>query len=137
MKSLISLNIAHSGCTQAISCHLNTLSPSLSAPAHTSHPCHHHISTSRHPIIHTFTIQMSKPPQSAPASPPQPCSEHLEDCTNPHCTFCPSTALTHPSPHHMLCSLQTADFQPSSPMFQSHKFNTLCISCPLSFAVYC
>ena len=34
--------------------------PSLSAPAHTSYLCHHHIFTGRHPIIHTFAFQMSE-----------------------------------------------------------------------------
>ena len=43
----------------------HTHSPSLPASVHTSHPCQHHISTCRHPIIHTFTLQMTKPPQSA------------------------------------------------------------------------
>ena len=70
--------------TQATSCHLSHTLP-LILPAHTSHPSHHHICTDRHPIIHTFTLRMSKPPQSA--------TPHPEDCTNPHCTFCPSTTL--------------------------------------------
>ena len=42
MKSLhISLNTAHSGYI---------------------YPCHLHISTGRHPIVHTLTLQMPKPP---------------------------------------------------------------------------
>ena len=43
----------------------HTLSPSLPAPAHTSHPCCYQISTGRHPFIHTFMLQVSKPPRSA------------------------------------------------------------------------
>ena len=51
----ISLNIAHSGCNQAISCHLSHTLPSLPVlSARISCPRHHHISTGRHPIIYTF-----------------------------------------------------------------------------------
>ena len=50
--------------TQLIHIILHTFSPSLPIPACTSHPCHHHISTDRHPIISTLTFQMPKPPQS-------------------------------------------------------------------------
>ena len=34
----------------------HTFSPSLPAPIRTSHPCHHHISTGRHPIIPALTF---------------------------------------------------------------------------------
>ena len=44
--------------TQLIHIILHTLSPSL--PTLTSHPCHHHISTDRHPIISTLTFHMPK-----------------------------------------------------------------------------
>ena len=72
--------------TKLIRIILYTFSPSLSAPTHTSHPCHHHISTGRHPIISTLMFLMLKPPQSIMPhqSPPQPCSEHPKDCTRPH-----------------------------------------------------
>ena len=36
----------------------HTFSPSLPAPTRTSHPCHHHISTGRHPIISILTLHM-------------------------------------------------------------------------------
>ena len=37
--------------TQLIHIILHTFSPGLPAPTHTSHPCHHHISTGQHPIF--------------------------------------------------------------------------------------
>ena len=63
-----SMNIAHSGCKPS-----NFMSSfkhppyilSLHALAHRSHIHHYHIFTSKHPIIHTFMLQMSNPPQSA------------------------------------------------------------------------
>ena len=42
----------------------NTLFPCLPTPAPTSRPLHHQSSASRHPIIHTLGLQMSKPSQS-------------------------------------------------------------------------
>ena len=45
--------------TQLIHIILHTFSPSLPAPTRTSHPCHHHISTSWHPIISTLTFHIS------------------------------------------------------------------------------
>ena len=88
----------------------HTLSPSLPVlPAHTSHSCHHHISTDRHPIIHTFTLQMSKPPQSAVAHHIRH-TLNIPKTTNPHCTFCPSMALhTSISPSYALLSPDYAD----------------------------
>ena len=66
MKSLhISLNTAHQTANQALPCHPSQFFPSLPIPLLTSHPCHLHLSTSQHPIIHTPTLQMPKPPQSA------------------------------------------------------------------------
>ena len=41
-----------------------------------SHPCHHHISTGRHPIISTLTFHISKPPQST-------MPHHLSHALNP------------------------------------------------------
>ena len=82
-----------------------TFSPSLPAPTRTSHPCHHHISTGRHPIISTFMFHMPKP--NLHASPPQPRSEHPKDCTRLS-TSLPILQIhtTHPSHHHTLCSPQ-------------------------------
>ena len=39
---------------------IHTFSPSLPIPLFTSHPCHLHLSTGRHPIIHAPTLQMPK-----------------------------------------------------------------------------
>ena len=49
--------------TKLIRIILYTFSPSLPAPTHITRPCHHHISTGRHPIISTLTFNMPKPPQ--------------------------------------------------------------------------
>ena len=43
----------------------NTLFPCLPTPSPTSRPLYHQPSASRHPIIHTLTLQMSKPSQSS------------------------------------------------------------------------
>ena len=43
----------------------NTLFPCLPTPSPTSRPLHHQPSASWHPIIHTLTLQMSKPSQSS------------------------------------------------------------------------
>ena len=50
--------------TQLLHIILHTFSPSLPAPSRTSHPCHLHIPTGRHPIISILTLHMPKPPQS-------------------------------------------------------------------------
>ena len=75
--------------------------------------------------------QMPKP--SCHASPPQPHSEFSKACTNPHFSFYPSTTLhTSISPSY---APDYADFQLSSPMFQSqistHSEHKLYISFPL------
>ena len=57
----ISLKIAHSGCNPSNCMSSFTHCPSLPAPIHTSHPCHHHISTGRHPVVHTFTLRSKCP----------------------------------------------------------------------------
>ena len=46
--------------TQLIHIILHTFFPSFPAPTRTYHPCHHHISTGRHPIISTLTFHMPK-----------------------------------------------------------------------------
>ena len=43
--------------------------------------CQHHLSTGRHPIIHTFRLQNVQITSICPISPHQPHSEHLEDRT--------------------------------------------------------
>ena len=68
------------------------------------------------------------------ASPDLPHSVYLEDCTNPHLAFYPSATLrTSISPLSASSSSDYADFQPSSPMFQSHlsthSWHKFCISC--------
>ena len=99
---------------------LQTFSSSLPIPPPISHPCHLHISTGRHPVIHTLMLQMSKPPQSATPHHIHH-TVHPKDCTNPHCAFYPSATLrTSISPSSALSSPEYTDFQPSSPMFQSH-----------------
>ena len=61
----VSLNTAHSGCKpRGLHIILHTFIPSLPPANHTSHPCHHHISIGRHPIILTLRFHMPKPPQS-------------------------------------------------------------------------
>ena len=82
----------------------HTFMPSFSPSTRTSHPCHHHISTGRHPIIPILTFHMPKPPQSTP---PHQRSVHPEDCQI-HTGF-PifQRHSAHPSHHHSLCSLQT------------------------------
>ena len=82
-------------------------SPNLPAPTRTSRPCHHHISTGRHPVISTLTLHMPKPPQSTTP-------HHLSHTLNPQKTVQIYTVLpilqrhpTHPSHHHPLRSLQT------------------------------
>ena len=84
----------------------HTFSPSLPAPTRTSHPCHHHISTGRHPVISTLTLHMPKPPQSTTP-------HHLSHTLDPQKTVQIHTALsilqrhpTHPSHHHPFRPLQ-------------------------------
>ena len=60
----ISLNTTHSECKPSSS--ISSFTHSLQvfpAPTRSSHPCHHHIPTGRHPIS-TLTLHMPKPPQS-------------------------------------------------------------------------
>ena len=83
-----------------------TFSPSLPAPTCTSHSCHHHISTGRHPIISILTFHKPKPPQSTTP-------HHLSHALNSKKTVQDLTSLpilqrhtTHPSHHHTLCSPQ-------------------------------
>ena len=54
---------------------LHTLFPSLSAPAHISHPCHHHISTSQHSNHPHFYAPDFRTTSICHASPHQPHSE--------------------------------------------------------------
>ena len=81
---------------------LHTFIPSL-PPSCTSHPCHHHISTGRNPIILTITFHMPEPPHSTSASPPHRRSVHPEpeDCTNPHCV----SLWTQPCKYFHLCGM--------------------------------
>ena len=104
----------------------STFSPSLPIPPPTSLPCHLHLSTGRHPIIHTPTLQMPKPPLSATP-------HHICHTLYTQKTLQIHTALSifqrhsaHPSHHHFdPSSPGYADSQPSSPMFQSHMSNPL------------
>ena len=102
----ISLNTAHSACKPSSSISSFTHSYRLSPSTRTSHPCHHHISTGRHPIISTLTLHMPKPPQSTTP-------HHFCQALNTQKTVQVLTSLpilqrhpTHPSHHHALCSLQ-------------------------------
>ena len=86
---------------------LHTFIPSLPPSTRTSHPCHHHISTGRHPIIPTLTFHMPKPPQSTP-------HHHLINTLYTQKTVQIHTAFpilqrhsAHPSHHHPFCPLQT------------------------------
>ena len=65
MKPLhISLDTAHSACKpSSFIIILHTFIPSLPPSTRTSHPCHHHISTGRRPIISVLTFHM---PQNYP-----------------------------------------------------------------------
>ena len=102
-----SLNTANSGCKpRLIRVFFYTFSPCLPTPAHTSHPCHHHISKSRHPIISVLTFHMPKPLLSTTP-------HHFCHALNTQKTVQVLTSLpilqrhtTHPSHHHALCSLQ-------------------------------
>ena len=85
---------------------LHTFIPSLSPSTRTSHPCHHHVSTGRYPIISTLTFHMPKPPQST-------IPHHFCHALNTQKTVQVLTSLpilqrhpTHPSHHHAICSLQ-------------------------------
>ena len=110
MRSLhISSNTTHSGCKPSSLLHIipHTFFLSLPAPTRTSHPCHHHISTGRYPIISTLTLHMPKPPQSTTP-------HHLSHTLNPQKTVQIHTALsilqrhpTHPSHHHPFLALPT------------------------------
>ena len=78
-------------------------------------------------ICHTLYTQMTVQLYSGSltsichASPHSPHSVYPNDCTNPHCAFYHSATLhTSISPSSTLSSPDFADFQPSSPMFQSH-----------------
>ena len=52
---------------------------------------------------------------------PQSCSEHTKDCTRPHfSSYASETHHTSISPSYARLSPGYADFQLSSPMFQSH-----------------
>ena len=73
--------------TQLLHIILHTFSPSLPAPTRTFHPCHHHISTGRHPIISILTLHMPKPPQSTTP-------HHLSHTLNPQKTEQIHTALS-------------------------------------------
>ena len=138
MRSLhISLNTTHSECkpNSSISC-LHIFSPSLPAPTHTSHPCHHHISTGWPPNhLHYLTFHMPKPPQST-------MPHQLGHALNPQKTVQIHTALpilqrhpAHPSRHHpkfrplqtlQICYLHRPGF---SPLIMSiHSGHKPCIS---------
>ena len=72
----------------------------------TSYPCHLHLSTDRHPILHTPMLQMPNPPQSATP-------RHIRHTLYTQETVQIHTALsilqrhsTNPSHHHSLRSLQ-------------------------------
>ena len=106
MKPLhISLNTAHSGCKPSSFMSSFTVTLFLPLPTHLSLQ----ISTGRHPIIPTFTLQMLKPSQSA-------MPHHLSYTLNTKKTVQNLTVLTtlsvlqrhstYPSHHHTLCYLQ-------------------------------
>ena len=120
MKPLqISLNTVHSGCKPSSSCHLlHTFSKSSCPYSSPPSPPHFYRPTPNHlhsniPNAWTISIYL--------ALPPRPRSEHSKDCTRPHFASYPSETLhTSTSPSYVLLSPGYADFQPSSPMFQSH-----------------
>ena len=72
---------------------LYTFSPSLPAPARSSHPRHHHIYTGRHPIISILTFHMPKPPQSTTP-------HHHSHALNNHKTVQDLTSLSYLSETH-------------------------------------
>ena len=74
--------------TQQFHVIFHTLSPILPAYAHTSRPCHHHISTGGHPVCSKCPNHLNLPHLTTSATLGTP-----EDCTNLHCTFCPSVTL--------------------------------------------
>ena len=94
---------------------IHTFSSSLPIPPPTSNPCHLHISTGRHPIIHFPTLQMPKPTQSAT---PRYIHHTLyfRKIVQILAAFYPSATPHTSTPS----SPDYADYQPSSPMFQSH-----------------
>ena len=148
MKSLhISLNTAHSGCKPRTSmslsthslCHSMSLSthslPKSPIPPPTSHPCHLHISTGWHQIIHTPMFQMPKPPQSATP-------HHIRHTLYTQKTVQIHTSLPilqrhsiHPSHHHPIRPLQTMQiFSLHHPCFSpicQHNLDTSSVSFPL------
>ena len=145
MKPLhISPNTAHSGCKpSAFISSIHTFIPSLPPYTCTSHPCHHHISTGRHPIIRTLTFHMPKPPQSTPPHHLIERSVHQKDCTNPHCVSYPSATLTHPSHpshHHPFRPLQTLQIRflhrPGLSPICQYTLNTSLVYFSL-YAVWC
>ena len=101
-----------------------TFSPSLSAPAHTSYPWHCHISTGQHPIISTLTKLRSTCPNhlnlphlttSAMLWTPKKLYKNSFLFLSFQDTPWPGESraydgemdvCTHPSHHHMLCSLK-------------------------------
>ena len=123
MKPLhISLNTARSGWKPStFISSFHTFIPSLPPSTRTSHPCHHHISTGRHPIIPTLTFHMPKPPQSTPP-------HYLIDALCTQKTVQIHTAFSYPSaklctsisPSSVPFSPDFADSLSSSPRFQSH-----------------
>ena len=122
MKSLhISLNTAHSRCKPSTSMSSSTHSFQVYLfLLHLTHPCHLHLSTCRHPIIHTLRSR---------------CPNHLKSATPRHIHHLLYTQKTvqihtafsilqrHPtsiSPSSTPSSPDYADFLSSSPRFQSH-----------------
>ena len=113
---------------------LHTFIPSLPAPTYSSHPCHHHISTGRHPIIPTLTFHMPKPLQSI--------LPHHLIALNPQKTvqiYTPFHIIqrhsAHPSHHHPFRSLQTLQIRflhrPGLSPMSMHSEHKPCIFSPL------
>ena len=137
--------------TQLIHFILHKFFSSLPAPAHHSHPCHHHIPTGRHPIIFILTLHMPKSPQST-------MPYHLSHALTPPKRLYKSTLRflsfifpsyqrhpAHPSHHHpfrplqtlQICNLHRPGFSPicqytldTSPVlccYLTAKARTLCV----------
>ena len=128
------MNTAHSECRPSTSISLSTIS-SYSLPYLL--PRHLHLSTGRHPIIHTPTFQMPKPPQSATPKNIRHTLHTQNIVQNQTSLHIPRRHPTLPYHHHpfrpfqtlQICFLHRPDFIQSH--MSIHSGNKDCISFPL------
>ena len=84
----------------------------LPIPPLTSRLCQLHPSTGRYPIIHTLTLQMTRPPQSATPHHIRHTLHTQKTVTNPHCvSYASATHLKiNPTHHHPFHPLRLCRF---------------------------